>query len=195
MRWLSLITGAIVLATAPLSANAARVAITAPEIAAALQQAGMPVAAEQVRFLAKVVATEATPDLQAVRADVSGDTQAWVQMRCRDSAQCIPFYVALQWSSAQAAALALQSLQLPSGPAAAVRSPLVSKPGRAKEAVVVRSGEAATLVIEGQRMRLELPVICLQNGALGSRIRVASADRKQTYMAEVVSSKLLKARI
>jgi hypothetical protein len=195
MRRLFLITVAIALATASIPANAAAVAITAPEVAAALQQAGMPVGAEQVRFLAHVVAAEANPELQAVRADASADSQAWVQMRCRNSAQCIPFYVALRWPSAEAAAMALQNLQLASGPSAAVPNALPSQPRRPGEAVVVRSGEAATLVIEGQRMRMELPVICLQNGALGAKIRVASADRKQTYMAEVVSSKLLKARI
>ncbi len=196
MRWLSVITAAIGLASAGIPARAAAaVAITAPQVAAAIREVGLSVGAEQVRLLSPAVAAEASPELQAVRAELWGDTQALVQMRCRDSAQCLPFYVALKWPSATAAALALRNCNLPYGQAGVASSPRPSNSRTPGAAVVVKRGEAATLVIEGQRLRMELPVVCMQNGSLGASILVRSPDSRKTYMAVVVGAKLLKAGI
>jgi len=153
----------------------------------------MPVSAQQVGFLSQVVATQGNPELMAVRADLWGSSQAMVLMRCRNNAQCIPFYVALRWPDAAAAAEAVRNSNLPSAITGTVINsrPAVQAPHPAEPAVV-RRGEAATLVIEGERLRMELPVICMQDGSVGARIRVMSADRKKNYVAEVVSPKLLK---
>jgi len=153
----------------------------------------MRVSAQQVGFLSQAVATQENPELMAVRADLWGNSQAMVLMRCRNSGQCIPFYVSLRWPDAAAASQALRNSNLPSGIAGtAMNSRPVVHASHPAEPAVVRRGEAATLVIQGERLRLELPVICLQDGGVGARIRVMSADRKKNYVAEVVSTKLLK---
>jgi len=194
MRWLSVVSIWIGLAsTGAPCLRAATVAITAPQVAAAAEEAGMPVSAQQVGFLSQVVATLENPELMAVRADLWGNSQAMVLMRCRNSGQCIPFYVALKWPDAAAAAQALRNSNLPSGiTGSAVNLRPAVQASHPAEPAVVRRGDAATLVIEGERMRMELPVICMQDGGVGARIRVMSADRKKNYVAEVVSPKFLK---
>jgi len=60
---------------------------------------------------------------------------------------------------------------------------------------VIRGGDHATLILESPDSRMRLPVICLQSGVLGQRIRVASPDRKQYYEAEIVSPGMLKGNL
>ena len=50
---------------------------------------------------------------------------------------------------------------------------------------MVHNGKDATLVFEGQNMRMIMPVLCLQNGVRGQRIRVISKDRKKVFLALV----------
>ena len=42
---------------------------------------------------------------------------------------------------------------------------------------------------------IQLPVICLENGAVGQTILAASLDHKQTYRAEVSDNSVLKGRL
>ena len=62
----------------------------------------------------------------------------------------------------------------------------------ARTDIVAKSGAHATLLLEGDRMHIKVPVICLETGEVGHTIRVAAADHKQTYSAEVVDATLLK---
>jgi hypothetical protein len=168
----------------------AAVPITAEQVASALAVRGVLVEPAQVRFLAQVVATQPTPELETVIAGSLTERRAKVEMRCRERSVCLPFYVLLDWPDAASSRRAVEEL----GGTAGLPRPLMEA-RRLHAPVVVRSGETVTLVIEGQRMRLELPVVCMQNGALGARIRVVSPDHKQAYVAEVVGEKLLKVGI
>jgi flagella basal body P-ring formation protein FlgA len=56
----------------------------------------------------------------------------------------------------------------------------------------MRAGAHATLVMDDARSHIQVAVISLENGIAGHRIRVASLDHKQVYVAEVVSANLLK---
>ena len=68
-----------------------------------------------------------------------------------------------------------------------------SGPGTgADPAAGVHAGSRATLLIDGQRLHIKLPVICLGKGLAGSTIRVTALDHKQSYLAEVIDSTLLK---
>jgi flagella basal body P-ring formation protein FlgA len=49
--------------------------------------------------------------------------------------------------------------------------------------------------LTGEHIRIQLPVICLQNGRLGQTIRVTSKDRRQTFSAEVVGPVVLNRRL
>jgi len=47
-------------------------------------------------------------------------------------------------------------------------------------------------VMDDGRSHIQVAVISLENGIAGHRIRVASPDHKQIYVAEVVGANLLK---
>src|SRR6266849_4736445 len=51
--------------------------------------------------------------------------------------------------------------------------------------VWVRSGKVAVLVFEGEFIRMTLPVLCLQSGGRGQRVRVVNRETKRTYLARV----------
>jgi hypothetical protein len=57
---------------------------------------------------------------------------------------------------------------------------------------VIRGGDRAILVLETSDSRLSFPVICLESGAPGQKIRVISSDHKRSYDAEIVAPGLLK---
>jgi hypothetical protein len=48
------------------------------------------------------------------------------------------------------------------------------------------------LIIDGQKLHITIPIICLGNGGPGRSIRVTALDHRQTWVAEVVDSTLLK---
>jgi flagella basal body P-ring formation protein FlgA len=46
--------------------------------------------------------------------------------------------------------------------------------------------------MDDDRAHIQIAVISLENGLAGHRIRVASPDHKQVYVAEVVNASLLR---
>jgi flagella basal body P-ring formation protein FlgA len=58
--------------------------------------------------------------------------------------------------------------------------------------ILLRAGARVLLVMDGERLHIEVPVICLENGEAGRTIRVSGLDHRQTYVATVVDAKLLK---
>lgn len=124
----------------------------------------------------------------AVRITVAGvqvltPTTARLRLRCRDAGECLPFYAVVAWPSEE---------QMRSGIRAftSARSPAVA----AKPAVMMRAGKDAMLFVRGAHSEMQIPVISLQNGAMGSLIRVTSRDHKQIYRAEVVNERVLTMR-
>jgi flagella basal body P-ring formation protein FlgA len=67
-----------------------------------------------------------------------------------------------------------------------VKPPLNAKPA------AIRSGSAATLLLDGPRIHIQLSVICLESGEPGKTIRVTSKDHKQVYTAEIIDGTLLR---
>ena len=97
---------------------------------------------------------------------------------------CLPFYaiVTLQESAARSA-IGIASV-----------SPLdvIGTALKPKIVITIRAGAHATLVMDDGRSHIQVAVISLENGIIGQRIRVASPDHKQVYVAEVISVNLLK---
>jgi len=56
---------------------------------------------------------------------------------------------------------------------------------------VIRTGQRATIVLQGENLRATTSVICLQNGQRGESIRVSSLDRKRIMVGEIVGPGLL----
>ena len=218
---LALLFFATVMSGASVSALAqpgARSAIRLDQVVAAL--GALHVSSSGVTLLAKLSATTPEPALEIKRVEPWGDRRARVRMGCQVHEQCLPFYVEVAWpdaTSAQAALGGLPKILVAALPLAAMKPvlsgtgavgvvPLVAptreaatahaaaRPASASHATV-EAGSRATLLLEGERLHIKVPVICLESGEPGSSIRVAGLDRKQTYFAQVVDATLLKGNL
>lgn len=158
----------LLMATMAVPAAAQRVPV-APAYVAAVVAHSVGVEAAQVTMLSSVMATKGEPELEVGTAERMDARRSRVRLRCKDAAACLPFYAVVQGA-----------------PVVAERS--VAKPAEP----LMKSGGRATLVFDDGRMRIVVPVIALEPGALGKQIRVASVDHKHTWKAEVTGADTLK---
>jgi hypothetical protein len=154
-----------------------RFAVTSLDVAHALLQRGLTVADDQISLPASIVSTIAEPildvdSIEPLRAGPNNShLRSKVKLVCHSSQLCLPFYAIVNQplgSKLQAVALA---------------TPLP---------VSMRAGSNATLIVDTGEMHIQVPVICLQNGAIGARVHVVSPDRKQKYTATIVSTTVLR---
>jgi len=153
----------------------------------------MQIEGNQVTLLARVVATEQDPLLEAVsivRRDKiapqgSSGAAFLVKVECHRHGICLPFYAI--------AHIADERQGFASGELALQKSAGDGMP-RPNAKVVMKAGTHATLVRETGRSRVEVTVISLENGGIGQEIHVVSADRKQEYVGEVETADVLKWR-
>jgi hypothetical protein len=166
-----------------------RFALNAAQVARALSESGIQTTGEQVSLLTRVVATEPSPKLDILSVEKLGNgplaehsVRARVKLACHLPGKCLPFYAMM--SSPQTAA----------GPAivASSASAFIDPRLNAKTEVTMKAGTHATLLMDDQRAHIQVAVISLENGMVGHRIRVATPDHKQTYVAEVVNARLLR---
>ncbi len=181
IAWLVILAGA----SPPAHPQSPGARVEPQQVAAALSSRSVAVSPAQVVFPSSVVARHFGPSIEVLSVENMDDARTKVKLRCRESNQCLPFYAIINWASpeeAENAALQWSGLR-PSMPGPAVP---------ARQPWLVRAGESATLVLEGQHVRIQLPVICLANGDAGKSIRVTTTDRKKIYRAEVVEAGVLK---
>jgi hypothetical protein len=165
-------------------------AITAQQVAETISFKGVRVTDQQVSLLANVVAVEPHPALDILSVELLGDQPAGqpsqdrtiVKMACHRPGTCLPFYAIVSLPAAAAPASAGKS----GGSAQRIAA---LKPSAE---VAMRAGTRATLVMNDDRTHIQVAVVSLENGAVGRKIRVASPDHKQVYLAEVVNAHLLK---
>ena len=159
----------------------ARAAIGTQSVVYALALAGINVAPDQIEFLSGDRGNVQSASVRVVTVTDSTGGAAKVKLRCRDIHMCLPFYVLVK---------GLASVN-------AVRSRLAAGPAIATSLAnnVIRGGDHAILVLETSDSRISFPVICLQSGIRGQRIRAASPDHRQFYDAEVVAPGMLKGRL
>ena len=186
MKYLSLTFTAITLLSAALPTLAAseHYAIRAESIVAAMSGVGMQVTPKQIKLLTDVVATSNAPRLRVESIEKSTGHGVMVRFQCENSEECLPFY-------ARIGSGADEEPQPPSSAMLAQLQDLSSRGGRAKP-TEMRVGSTATLLLNSERVHISLSVICLENGAVGQKIRVASPDHQRTYMAEVIDGGRLK---
>lgn len=180
----------LILSTAvalPAVAASGRDAITTAQVAAAISGAGMQTSAQQVTLLTNVVAATRVPALKVQSIERWGDRGMKVRLGCANPEECLPFFVTVRGDGANAA----QSVSSDSDRS----SNAIARTKHDPKSFVVRSGTPVTLLIDGDRVHIKLSVVCLENGAPGQTIRVASKDHKQTYQAEVVDGSLLRGRL
>jgi hypothetical protein len=168
-----------------------RFALTTRQVVRTLSDNGIVVSDDQVCLLAKIVATERDPVLDIQKVEPLGDlwfgnstgTQSWFKVACHEPGACLPFYAVVSWP-AKSIACSNDTFE---------GSPVVRKTAlKPIVAIRMRAGTHATLVMDDDRLHIQIAVISLESGVAGNRIRVASPDHKQVYLAEVVSAHLLK---
>jgi hypothetical protein len=158
--------------TAPVRADDnPRTPISREWILGALDSSGIRITPDQMEQLSSVTAANLKPRLKVVSVEVLDGESDKVRLRCEQPNTCLPFYVLLHWGQPGDEASALSGRQ----------------DGRATKPqdMWVRSGKAAVLVFEGDLIRMTLPVLCLQNGGRGQRVRVVNKETKKTYLARV----------
>ena len=159
-------------------------AIRAESVASAMNGMGMQIVPEQVMLMSDVVATSLSPKLRVRSVDKWGDHRLMVRLECVNPQECVPFMVGLQLGKGGDAENAASSLQSATG---------TTRPSL--KSYVVRAGAQTTLMLDGERVHIRIPVVCMENGIPGQKVRVRSSDRKQVYTAEVVDATLLKGRL
>lgn len=166
-----------------------RIVISAERVAGAMMDAGWNVNSSQVRMLSEVTVEASAPWLQVMHVTHWQDDKLKVQLRCHDARACLPFYALIdRHGSAENTQTVAQSDHEPADVAA--NHPEFDA---TVEAPVMRSGDPAKMQFAEKGLSITMPVICLQNGRQGQTIRVASADRKRFFKAEIVAPGLLKA--
>jgi hypothetical protein len=148
--------------------NNPRTPISRESILRAMDSSGMKIAPDQLEPLSDVTAAERNPQLRVVRVEVLDGESDRALLQCEHHNVCLPFYVVVHRD--------------------AFTDGRETKPARRAlppEALLVRGGKAAVLVIEGDYIRMTMPVLCLQSGGLGQRVRVLSKDTKKTFLARV----------
>ena len=148
----------------------------AQAIVKALSERGYAIDSHDVSLLVSVVATVPVPVLE-IRAvepmDRVSEPSSKVKVACHLPGTCVPFYALIRWSTTP-----------PSG--------MTTIPVEPRLPIVMRAGTHATLWMGDGRSQIQMSVISLEQGATGRSIRVASSDRKRTYVAEIVSPHMLK---
>jgi len=160
-----------------------RVAIQSADIASAMSSAGVHVTPDQIERLSDLFATR-PPKLKLVALDPMDGDRVKARLRCESTKVCLPFYVLIHWQDAADfnAAMASWRLAKDVGPHLWRRDELL-----------VHSGKDATMIFDGDQVRMSLPVVCLQNGSRGQRVRVMSKDRKRTFVAQVAGAGIVRA--
>jgi len=156
------------LAFGTVPAHAERTAITPVHITGALSTAGLNVTSDQIESLSPMTSSEPNPKLSATKVEALDANTTKVRLQCERTDVCLPFYVLVHW---------------PEGTKQDSKNTV--QPRILLEPLMVHNGKNATLVFEGQNMRMIMPVLCLQNGVRGQRIRVISKDRKKVFLARV----------
>ncbi len=178
-----------------------RFAVTPDRIIAAIREHQLPTEGVQINLWVPMTTQASDSQLDVQEISRTGTNSARLKITCHQRGQCLPFFVSATWP---AGVSFLQPVAQPASPASlssqhadAVAADANSVPGTSphnssKSVPVVLSGSPATLLIEDQKMHIRLQVVCLQDGADGAHIRVATLDRKHSYTAEVVMPGLVK---
>lgn len=167
------------------NAVAARYPITVEQVVEATNRAGLQISATQIELPGSLVASSPVPVLrvQSVRRLTAGSTV--IRLEC-EAGECIPFYARLgPQKTGGASQLATAALPARSESRLAVN----------KRVSVIKAGDQATLWLEGEHVHINVKVVCIDGGGVGERVRARGSSNRQIYMAQVVDSGVLRARL
>lgn len=155
-----------------------RTLISRQRILGALHSSGIPIAAEQMEQLSEMTAAEPNPLLKVLSVDMMDGKSDKVLLRCEHPNTCLPFYVLVHWGHSGER----------SGPRPGQSDDNSVPSGSRSQNLLVRSGKIVKLVLDGNYIHMTLPVLCLQSGGRGQRVRVISKETKKRYVARVTGA-------
>lgn len=156
--------------------------ITSKEVVQAMESKQLPVDGVEVVLPAHISTTVAEPALDVASVAVVDSHNARLRMECQVRSVCTPFYAAVHWSSAKT----LSPQQIMSAHGAAI----VAKAAAGQ--VMLRSGSTAMMLIDEDRLHIRMPVVCMQGGAVGDKVRVTTPNHRQTFEALILNAQELK---
>lgn len=157
-----------------------RVPVTLEQVASAVSgAAGVPVDPGDLSLPARLTSASADPVLHVTRAEIAGPDGIRLRLACETMGECLPFIALLRTHTPEQASMLASKFQAKS---------IHPAPGSNQRDLSLRAGAHATFLLETDRMRIAIPVISIDSGALGSEVRVASLDRKQIYHGVVSDS-------
>ncbi|MDR3735509.1 MAG: hypothetical protein P4L10_08245 [Acidobacteriaceae bacterium] len=155
-------------------------------IAVSLNELGDHVGRARITLPGKVFSSSPDPSLSISSiatlhegdAKKDAEPRSALRMVCRQPSTCVPFYVIVSWPV---------DLKLIG------RHPGVKEMAAAttKVNVVMHAGSRATLMLDDDRLHIRIMVMSLSDGAAGSSVCVITPDRKQHYVAQIISADLL----
>jgi hypothetical protein len=173
-----------VAASLPAASQSNRFSITREQVANAIDAAGVQVSAGQVTLLSNIVSASFNPALKVESIEKWSDRKIMVRLECATPGECLPFIVTVPLSGAAQERLALSPQLKP-----------VSFSAKPREPDTIRAGSTAVLFLEGPHLHIQMSVVCLENGSIGQSIRVATRDRRLTFMAEILSDSTLRGQL
>lgn len=184
----------LALVSTPLQAQQLeRFPVTPEQVALAMQGRGWSTEGVQIRLAVPVTTTTADPTLQIESVSTVAAHEVLLRVRCRVHTECLSFFASAVWPT--------------NGPIPRLAADFASRGGSAdgaevlagsaswasaSAAGVIRAGSPVTLLLEGTRIQIRLQVVFAQNGHVGDTVRVTTPDRKQTYVAEVLTPGLVR---
>jgi hypothetical protein len=171
------VLGALLLAGTAISLRAddnGRTLISRERILGALHSSGIRVAVEQMEQLTEMTAAEPDPLLKVLSVEMMDGESDKVLVRCEHANACLPFYVLVHWGHS--------GQRFGSWPGLSDEN---SSSRSRSQNLLVRSGKIVKLVLDGNYIHMTLPVLCLQSGGRGQRVRVISKETKKRYVAVV----------
>ena len=116
-------------------------------------------------------------------AELLPDSRLRVRLACAQASECQPFLATVTVPTKTGA---LENIS-------ALRSSFPSHvPIGTVHSLGLRAGQRAILLMEDEHMRIALPVISIDSGAVGSEVRVSSVDRKQLFRGTVLSAQTVR---
>lgn len=192
----------------PLHAQSpARFPVMPEQVRLAMQGRNWPVEGVQVRLAAVITATVAKPSLEIDSVAPGAAHNAMLRLACRVHTECLPFFASVVWpadlpvpslsvrtESTSRSAFGghvadtgtADSPELQAGSISATNAPAPP---------AVHAGSPATLLLNGARIHIRLHVVFAQGGHVGDTVRVTTPDRKQVYVAEVLTPELLQGEL
>ena len=172
------------LLSVPAVAAATHYPITTEQVAAAIADSGLQTTAADITLPGSVFAFSPTPTLRIRSAQPMPDHSTVVRVECEGSGECLPFYAKVRKASGKSNGVPQKELRNSHAALVETKSPRLGP--------AVHSGDQAVLRLEGDHVRIDIPVVCIESGDRGSRIRVRSAANRQVYTAEVIDVAILK---